>query len=206
MPDFMHTSPRYFPITVNIPNSITIFRLILTAIFIVAISIQRPWSDLVALVSFSVAAASDWFDGYYARKLNLVTSLGKLLDPLADKVLVAAGFVYLSSVGYCPIWVTCLLIGREFMVTGLRQIAIEQGVVIAADKLGKWKTSFQLLFIITSLTHISFTDPHNKFTEFFHFLSQPSGYLLPISLWAAVALTVISGWNYLWNGRHLLKG
>lgn len=191
----------------NIPNYITSFRLVLTAIFIAAVSIREPWSDLVALVSFAVAAASDWADGYYARKYNLVTSLGKLLDPLADKILVAAGFVYLTAEGYCPVWATCVIIGREFMVTGLRQIAVEQGTVIAADRLGKWKTTFQLLFIITCLTWISFTslDTENVFVSFFLTLSENGSYLMVISFWAAIALTAISGWNYLWNGRSLLK-
>jgi CDP-diacylglycerol--glycerol-3-phosphate 3-phosphatidyltransferase len=197
---------------VNIPNSITAFRLVLTAVFIVAITLQQPWANMLALVSFIIAAASDWFDGYLARKLNLVTSLGKLLDPLADKILVAAGFIYLSSnlnsKGLCPVWVTCAIIGREFMVTGLRQIAIEQGVVIAADRLGKWKTTFQLTFIITCLTYIAFKqiEDHNWFTQIFYTLAKPESYLMDITLWGAVALTLISGWNYLWKSRALLKG
>ena len=197
--------------TVNIPNSITSFRLVLTAIFIVAITMQQPWANILALISFVIAAATDWLDGYYARKLNLVTALGKLLDPLADKILVAAGFIYLSSnlnsKGLCPVWVTCVIIGREFFVTGLRQIAVEQGVVIAADKLGKWKTTFQLTFVITCLTYIVFheVENHNAFTQFFYSLSKPESYIMPISLWAAVILTIVSGWNYLWNNRQLLK-
>jgi CDP-diacylglycerol--glycerol-3-phosphate 3-phosphatidyltransferase len=167
---------------------------------------------MLALISFIIAAASDWFDGYFARKLNLVTSLGKLLDPLADKILVAAGFIYLSSnlnsKGLCPVWVTCAIIGREFMVTGLRQIAVEQGVVIAADRLGKWKTTFQLTFIITCLTYIAFKqiEDHNWFTQIFYTLAKPESYLMDITLWGAVALTLISGWNYLWKSRALLKG
>ncbi|MGJ8657545.1 MAG: CDP-diacylglycerol--glycerol-3-phosphate 3-phosphatidyltransferase [Akkermansiaceae bacterium] len=196
----------------NIPNSITAFRLVLTAVFIAAITMQQPWANILALISFIIAAASDWVDGYLARKLNLVTSLGKLLDPLADKILVAAGFIYLSSnlnsKGLCPVWVTCAIIGREFMVTGLRQIAVEQGVVIAADRLGKWKTTFQLTFIITCLTFIAFKqiENHNWFTEFLFTLSKPESYLMPITLWGAIALTLISGWNYLWNNKSLLKG
>ena len=172
---------------------------------------QQPWANILALVSFVIAAATEWLDGYYARKLNLVTSLGKLLDPLADKILVAAGFIYLSSnlnsKGLCPVWVTCVIIGREFFVTGLRQIAVEQGVVISADKLGKWKTTFQLTFIITCLTYIVFNEVenHNTFTQFFHYLSKPESYIMPISLWGAVILTLVSGWNYLWNNRALLK-
>jgi CDP-diacylglycerol--glycerol-3-phosphate 3-phosphatidyltransferase len=173
---------------------------------------QQPWANILALITFIVAAASDWFDGYFARKLDLVTSLGKLLDPLADKILVAAGFIYLSSnfytKGLCPVWVSCVIIGREFMVTGLRQIAVEQGVVIAADKLGKWKTTFQLTFIITCLTYIAFEPikDNNWFTTLFYTLSNPDNYLMPITLWGAVALTLISGWNYLWGSREFLKG
>lgn len=173
---------------------------------------QQPWANMLALVSFVIAAASDWLDGYFARKLDLVTSLGKLLDPLADKILVAAGFIYLSSnlfgKGLCPVWVTCLIIGREFIVTGLRQIAVEQGVVIAADNLGKWKTTFQLTFIIVCLVYISFKEfeSHNFLTESLLCLAKPESYLMPIALWGAVALTVISGWNYLWSNRQLLKG
>jgi len=200
------------PDSVNIPNSITAFRLFLTAIFIIAISLQKPWANILALVCFIVAAASDWVDGYLARKLNLVTSLGKLLDPLADKILVAAGFIYLSSnfytKGLCPVWVSSVIIGREFMVTGLRQIAVEKGIVIAADGLGKWKTTFQLAFIITCLINISFREinNHNWFTSFFYTLSKPENYLMPITLWGAVALTVISGINYLRSSKELLKG
>lgn len=167
---------------------------------------------MLALVTFVIAAASDWFDGYFARKLDLVTSLGKLLDPLADKILVAAGFIYLSSnfytKGLCPVWVTCVIIGREFMVTGLRQIAVEQGVVIAADRLGKWKTTFQLTFIITCLVYISFQqiENHNWFSTLLLTISKPENYFMDITLWAAVALTLISGWNYLWGSREFLKG
>ena len=160
---------------VNIPNSITLFRLILTAIFIAAVSFDSPWAHHIALVTFVIAAISDWLDGYLARKLDLVTSLGKLLDPLADKILVAAGFIYLSVEGFCPVWVTCMIIGREFMVTGLRQIAVEQGKVIAADKLGKWKTTFQLVFIIGCLTHISFAalDPTNPLVSLLAWIAAP---------------------------------
>ncbi len=141
---------------VNLPNSITLGRLVLTGVFIISASIGGLAAHIVALVSFVLATISDWLDGYLARKLNLVTSLGKLLDPLADKILVAAAFVYLSAQGLCPVWVTSVIIGREFLVTGLRQIAIEKGVIIAADNLGKWKTTFQLAVGITCMVWLSF--------------------------------------------------
>ena len=143
---------------VNLPNAITLSRLVLTGIFVAAVGFPGNPGYAIALVTFSVAAATDWLDGYLARKMGLVTPLGKLLDPLADKILVCAAFVFFSAqpVGgyHCPVWVTALIIAREFLVTGLRQIAVEAGHVLAADRLGKWKTTFQLIFCITGLLNI----------------------------------------------------
>lgn len=189
----------------NIPNLITIFRLFLTAVFIIAVTVGGNLASAVALISFIIAAVSDWLDGYLARKMNLVTSLGKLLDPLADKILVSAGFVYLTAASLCPVWVTCTIIGREFMVTGLRQIAVEQGSVIAADRLGKWKTTFQLIFIIGSLTHIALLNLNSPIIGWLQWLAAPANHIIPVCLWISVALTIISGANYLWAGRKLLS-
>jgi CDP-diacylglycerol--glycerol-3-phosphate 3-phosphatidyltransferase len=159
------------------------------------------------LVSFILAAFSDWLDGHLARKLGLVTSLGKLLDPLADKILVSSAFIFFSSEGLCPVWVTAVIIAREFLVTGLRQIAVEKGKVIAADNLGKWKTTFQLTFGITTLVWLIFspTGPHGALGNFFETLSNPENWLFKISLWGALGLTLLSGWNYLNQSRSLLR-
>lgn len=199
----------------NLPNAITVFRLILTALFVAAVSIGGMLWHHIALATFSLAAITDYLDGYLARKLNLVTSLGKLLDPLADKILVCSGFIYItvessvnSDISFCPLWVTCLILGREFMVTGLRQIAVEQGQVLAADRLGKWKTTFQLIFQIGVLTQLSFgayREDMPVITKALAFLVDKDHYFISTSLWIALALTVISGWNYLWSSRGLLK-
>jgi CDP-diacylglycerol--glycerol-3-phosphate 3-phosphatidyltransferase len=196
---------------VNLPNAITLSRLILTAAFIIFVAWESTWGHVTALILFLVAAASDYVDGWLARKMNLVTPLGKLLDPLADKILVSAAFVFLTAKGICPVWITALIIGREFLVTGLRQIAIEAGQVLAADNLGKWKTTFQLIYLIAGLIWLTFETMTNipSSLEFLHTLTTPSGenaWLMPITLGIAVALTVISGWNYLWSSRYLLKG
>jgi CDP-diacylglycerol--glycerol-3-phosphate 3-phosphatidyltransferase len=159
------------------------------------------------LVAFVLGAISDYLDGYLARKMNLVTSLGKLLDPLADKILVCSGYVYLSATQeLCPVWVTALIICREFMVTGIRQIALEKGVVIAADNLGKWKTGFQLTFIITALTHLTFQEVNVEFwlVRLLQYLSNPAHWLIPISLWLSVVLTVVSGYSYFWKSRDMI--
>ena len=195
---------------VNLPNAITVSRLFLTAVFVAAVGFPGTTGYAIALVTFSIAAATDWLDGYLARKLGLVTPLGKLLDPLADKILVCAAFVYFSAqpvAGYhSPVWVTALIIAREFLVTGLRQIAVEAGQVLAADRLGKWKTTFQLTFCITGLVWLTFSSMKElgAIGGFLRDLANPKSWLMPISLWTAVALTMMSGANYVWSSRKLL--
>lgn len=192
----------------NLPNTITLFRLILTAIFCVAASAEGVVGYAIALAAFVLGAISDWLDGYLARRMGLVTSLGKLLDPLADKILVCSGFVYLSAEGLCPVWVTALIICREFLVTGIRQIAVEEGQVIAADNLGKWKTTFQLTFIITALVYLTFesVDATNPLVTSLQYLSHKDHLLFPLSLWPAVVLTVVSGWSYFWKSKDIIIG
>ena len=204
MPCIPHIRP------VNLPNAITVSRLFLTAVFVAAVGFPGTAGFAVALVTFSVAAATDWLDGYLARKLGMVTPLGKLLDPLADKILVCAAFVYFSAqpVGgyHAPVWVTALIIAREFLVTGLRQIAVEAGQVLAADRLGKWKTTFQLTYCITGLVWLTFSSMKDPGTigGMLRDLANPKAWLMPISLWTAMALTLISGANYVWGSRKLL--
>lgn len=192
----------------NLPNTITLFRLILTAVFCVAASAEGVVGYAIALAAFVLGAISDWLDGYLARKMGLVTSLGKLLDPLADKILVCSGFVYLSSEGLCPVWVTALIICREFLVTGIRQIAVEEGKVIAADNLGKWKTTFQLIFIITALVYLTFesVDSTNSLVTGLQYVSHKDHLLFPLSLWPAVALTVVSGLSYFLKSKDMIFG
>ena len=191
----------------NLPNAITFSRLVLTAVFVAGTAMESVLGHWIALVSFVIAAISDFVDGWLARKLGLVTAMGKLMDPLADKVLVGAAFIYLSTKGLAPVWVTVLIIAREFMVTGLRQIAVEAGQVMAADRLGKWKTGLQLTFCITCLVWFVAGDWQNAsgLAWLLQFLSNPEGWLTPVSLWLALVLTVISGWNYLWSCRTLLR-
>lgn len=193
---------------VNLPNAITFSRLVLTGIFVAGAAFDSAIGHWVALVSFVIAAISDFLDGYLARRMGLVTPMGKLMDPLADKVLVCSAFVYLSAEGFCPVWVTVMILAREFLVTGLRQIAVEAGQVLAADRLGKWKTGLQLTFCITCLVWFAFhpLDPENPLVWLFQYLSSPDGWLQPISLWLALGLTLLSGWHYLWASRDLPRG
>lgn len=209
----------------NLPNTITLARILLVLIFTIVLAVggEAPshGSDFIdslpfqgyfvpistagciALWAFVVGAISDFFDGFLARKYNLVTNFGKLIDPLADKILVCAAFVYLTYVGMCPFWVTILILFREFMVTGLRQVAATQNYVIAADWCGKWKTGIQLAYCIACLVHLAYGP--NLF-EPLHSLSVGivAEYFRDILMWLSVILTFWSGANYCIQGRHVL--
>ena len=190
----------------NLPNAITFSRLVLTVAFVIVVSWRSATHYGIGLALFSIAAISDFLDGWLARKMGLVTPLGKLMDPLVDKILVCTAFVFFTARELCPVWITALILGREFLVTGLRQVAVEAGEVLAADNLGKWKTTFQLTYLITGLVWLTFSnvvDP-NGLTAFLSWIAAPGGWLMRISLWAAVVLTMVSGWHYFHNARHLL--
>ena len=191
----------------NLPTSITLARLVLTVVYVIAASLPGSLAAWLTLVSFCVAAATDWLDGYLARKLNLVTALGKLLDPLVDKILVCSAFVHLSLVHLCPMWLTILIIGREFLVTGLRQLAVEQGIVIAADRWGKLKTIFQIVFVISALVWLvlekSPQAPH--ILGLLRTLSNPALGFTPAMMWIALLLTLLSGMNYLRASASLFR-
>lgn len=187
------------PRAVNLPNSITLARLFLTVIYVAAASLSGTAAAWVALAAFVIAAATDWLDGYLARKLNLVTALGKLLDPLVDKILVCAAFVHLSLEHLCPMWVTILIIAREFLVTGLRQIAVERGIVMAADRWGKWKATFQMIFVIAALLWLCLPSGEKAPAALrgLRWCVDPAQHATPALMWIALFLTCLSGWNYL---------
>ncbi len=136
----------------NVPNQLTVSRLGLTALFVAALSFQVPAAPWIALTLFALAALTDFLDGYLARRRNQITEFGKLMDPLADKILVAAGFVMLVERTALPGWAVVLILSREFLVTGLRLVAAARGVVLAAESLGKHKTVWQIGTILFYLT------------------------------------------------------
>ncbi|MCL2371995.1 MAG: CDP-diacylglycerol--glycerol-3-phosphate 3-phosphatidyltransferase [Defluviitaleaceae bacterium] len=169
----------------NLPNRITVLRVLLIPAFLL-IYLAQPFgpgwvNDWLALVLFSVAAITDAFDGYYARKLNLVTNFGKLMDPLADKLLVGAAIIAFTASGSIPAWAVIIMISREFYISGLRMLALEQKKVLAATGLGKFKTIAQITMIIYILLPI-------------HFLVfQP---VITILIILSVITSVISAWDY----------
>jgi len=144
----------------NLPNKITLLRVVLIPAFLVVylaqplVAIPNAW---LALILFVIAAITDAVDGYLARKLGLVTNFGKLMDPLADKMLVCAAFIAFTATGSLPAWATIILISREFYISGLRQLALEQKIVVAASTSAKFKTIMQISLVIYILLPYPFT-------------------------------------------------
>ncbi|TYP77583.1 CDP-diacylglycerol--glycerol-3-phosphate 3-phosphatidyltransferase [Paenibacillus methanolicus] len=187
----------------NLANKITLARIFLVPIimFLLLINVNLnelsfadfsiTWNQILATLIFIVAAATDGLDGYIARKNKIVTNLGKLLDPLADKLLVAAVLISLVEMDKVDAWIAIVIISREFAVTGLRQIALLEGAVLAASTWGKWKTAVQITMIIALLL--------NNFP--FTFIDIPFD---QISSWAAALITVYSGIDYFVKNKNLI--
>lgn len=131
----------------NVPNALTLLRIFLVPLLVVVLLTRMPAKEYVALVLFLLAALTDWLDGYWARKFKKVTTLGTLLDPIADKLLVSAALISLVDLQEADAWAVCIIIGREFAVSGLRSIASSRGITIAASALGKWKMGAQVVGI-----------------------------------------------------------
>lgn len=132
---------------INIPTYLTLFRIFLVPILVVVLLTRFEGKEYIGVLIFWIASITDFLDGYLARKRNQVTSLGKLLDPIADKLLVSGAFISLVEMGLAPAWMIVIIIGREFAVSGLRQIALTYNIVIQASALGKFKMIFQIIAI-----------------------------------------------------------
>ena len=132
---------------INIPTYLTIFRIFLVPILVVVLLTRFEGKEYIGVLIFWIASVTDFLDGYLARKRNQVTSLGKLLDPIADKLLISGAFISLVEMGLAPAWMVVIIIGREFAVSGLRQIALAYNIVIQASALGKFKMVFQIIAI-----------------------------------------------------------
>jgi len=174
------------------PNMLTLFRIAAVPIIVVLMLFPNRVCAAVAALLFSAAAITDYLDGYIARRQGLVSSLGKVMDPVADKLLVSSAFIMLTSHGWVPAWMVCVIIGREIAVTGLRNIIAERGEDVSASNLGKYKTGFQIAAVIPLLIHYPFwgLDPHAVGSFF---------------LWGALAFTIWSGADYFFKFRRLLQ-
>jgi len=183
----------------NLPNKLTLLRLVLTGVFVASFALSFRGSYTAAFVVFVVAAITDSLDGLIARRRNLITDFGKLMDPLADKILTASAFICLTSFGAIPQWAVILIISREFLITGLRSLAASKGIVLPAEKLGKHKTTWQMITIIYFLfllAVLEFSRP-----AWIAIAWQAGAYILvPIT----VLLSVYSGLAYLYKNRRLI--
>jgi len=183
----------------NLPNQLSLARLVLCALMVAAMSFHWTFAATTALALFAVASLTDWLDGYIARKYNLITDLGKLLDPLADKIMVSAAFIVLIERDIAPMWMVVVIIAREFLITGLRMVAASKQYVLAAEKAGKHKTVTQILAILASFGYLSLGEFGLTDTTFHEVL----GYSLMPLYWLALAITVISGCLYFYKNRGL---
>ena len=188
----------------NLPNKLTIARCIMTFVFMVVLLLDFPFHYGVALLLFIAASLTDYFDGKIARRDNLITNLGKFLDPLADKVLTTAAFLgIMSELGSPAIlcWAVMLILTREFMVTSVRLLAAKDGVVVAASFAGKLKTVMQMVSIIYMLTAMQVVSLDIT-TRGMNMGLLITGILL---IWVSVIATVVSGIQYVWALRHYFK-
>ena len=176
----------------NTPNKLTVARMIMVPFLVVFL--LTGWGGeanrYISLILFVAASITDWFDGYLARKNHLVTNFGKFMDPLADKLLVCSAMICMIELGRLPAWFVIIIIGREFIISGFRLIAAENGIVIAANYWGKFKTVSQMIMIILLILYFDLS--------VFVILEQ-------IFIWLSLALTVISLMTYIWQNRSVLS-
>ena len=173
----------------NLPNKLTMFRVILIPFFVVFMLVDITLYDKwIALAIFIIASLTDLLDGKIARKYNLVTNFGKFMDPLADKLLVCSALICLVALARIPAWIVIVIIAREFIISGFRLIASDNGVVIAASYWGKFKTTFQMVMICLMIADIA-----------------QISILTTIVMWAAVVLTVVSLVDYLVKNKDVMK-
>lgn len=178
----------------NLPNRLTMARFILAIPFIYFL--QESTGNLIfriiSLVIFVVASLTDFFDGYIARKYNLITDFGKIMDPLADKILVISALVVFVQLEYIPAWMSIIVLAREFLISGIRILAAAKGEVIAAGNLGKYKTTSQMIVVIIALLigPITVNIMNTKYT------------ITEILMLIPVILTIWSGWEYTFKAKH----
>ena len=184
----------------NVPNKLTLARLVLTAIFLVVFFNPFRFGDTIALVIFSVASLTDYYDGKIARRDNLITNFGILMDPLADKVLICSAFIAFIERDQIAAWMVVIIVARELAITGLRLLAASRQLVLAAERYGKHKTISQIVATLSVLVLLSYKEWGAWATPVF----EPWVPLFTqIALWISVLLTAISGVLYLWKNRNL---
>lgn len=190
----------------NLPNKLTVSRIILTFVFMFFVFSKGLTSKALALVIFIAAALTDLFDGMLAKSRNLITDFGRIMDPIADKILVLAAFLSFIQLQLIPAWCVIVIIGRELLITSLRLFAFSKGVVIAASKGGKHKTVSQMSAIIIILVSLVFKDVMKAYFSWSPVFDKTIASIIYLSMLSTVTLTLISGIAYIWSNRHLFLG
>jgi CDP-diacylglycerol---glycerol-3-phosphate 3-phosphatidyltransferase len=194
---------------VNLPNKLTLSRFALTVGFLVVMFSRMPYHETIALAFFVAAGISDFLDGTIARRRNLITNFGILMDPLADKIMVCSAFIAFVELGWFAAWMAVIVVARELAITGLRLLAASKNVVLAAERYGKHKTISQIVAIIAIfIDHIMRENQWGSIGQMifgWHLFDQHSWswWVAETFKWLSVALTFISGWVYLWKNRRL---
>ena len=185
----------------NLANVITISRILLIPVFLVLLlsGIPAPYGDIAAAVVFILAAATDKLDGYVARRNKQITTLGEFLDPLADKLLIAAALIALVSQGRIAAWVAMLIIGREVAVSVLRIVGVSQGVSIPADRYGKLKTVLQIVYVVYVLV------PTDKIADLIKVSTDVAAIIQWVLAGVVVVVTLASGLRYFMNARGVIR-
>ena len=181
----------------NTPNRLTLLRIVLIPVFVVFALLRAQWAQYVALVIYILACITDMLDGRIARARNLVTNFGKFADPIADKLLVMSALVVLVASERMPAWVCIVMLAREFIISGLRLVAAGNGRVIAAGKLGKLKTVFQMSATIALMLLVPVTGKA--------LLGRFGVVLANVLMYIATVLTIVSGAEYILNNRDCIR-
>ncbi|HEX8076893.1 MAG TPA: CDP-diacylglycerol--glycerol-3-phosphate 3-phosphatidyltransferase [Chthoniobacterales bacterium] len=187
----------------NWANRLTISRLVLTVLFVAMLNLNWHYARTGAFIIFLIAGVTDFFDGEIARRYGSVTNFGKLMDPLVDKIMMAAAFISLVPMGAIPAWAATTVVGREFLITGLRLMASARGQVLPAEGLGKHKTAWQIMTVIFFLGLLAAAELHYGGADsgWWHWGWNTGG---PVLVWITVALTVYSGLRYAWRHRDVI--
>jgi CDP-diacylglycerol--glycerol-3-phosphate 3-phosphatidyltransferase len=189
----------------NLPNRLTIARFFITVAFVISLSATVPFGHTIALILFIAGSITDYADGYIARRYNLITDFGKLMDPLVDKIMISGAFICLVPGNIIPAWAAVIIISREFLITGLRLLAASKGVVLPAESIGKHKTGWQIATIIFFLLVLAIQEFNG-----FGIPRSSLGFALTYGgntlIGIALSLTLYSGIGYLWKNRELLSG
>lgn len=189
----------------NMANALSIIRIIFVPLFMIFMLSEAPFSLLIAAGIFIIAGCTDILDGHVARKQQTVSTMGKFLDPLADKLLITSGLVSLVAIGHLSPWIAVIIISREFAVTWLRLILAAEGVIVAASKLGKLKNILQIVAVVALIVRASFETPWFQESVLRIFLFIPAWLIAPLALALAVILTVVSGFDYFYKNRKAIR-